>query len=115
MGIASANSFGDMAQKLMGWIDYEYSGVYESCIPLLRDMYYIFTSEYLELPYYPQFTRIDFAKNFPNYYDTNFKTKLFAQIAKSLEATISDIYDDFQEKVAFIPPFSSIVLNRSRT
>lgn len=112
--ILTATSFKEMAQELIGWLEYAGSGAYENCTTVLRDMYYIYASEYLGVPYYPQFTRIDFAKDFPNYYDTNFKTKLYAQIAKALETTISEVYDDFHEKVAFVPPFSSIILSRSR-
>jgi hypothetical protein len=112
--ILTAHTYKDMAQRLIGWLEYSNSGAYQGCLTVLRDMYYIYTSEYLGVPYYPQSTRVDFAKDFPNYYDINFKTKLYAQIARALETTISEVYDDFHDKVAFIPPFSSVILSRSR-
>lgn len=112
--ILFSDTFPDMAKQLVGWLDYAGSGAYEACTSFLRDMYYIFAAEALEIPYYPQFTRAEFAEKFPNYYDLNFKTKLYSNIAKALSETITNVYDDFQEKVAFVPPFASIILSRSK-
>jgi len=108
-----ANTIENMARELIGWMDYQYSGAYEACTSALRDMYYIFSAELLEVPYYIQSTRLEFADNFPNYFDLNFKTKLYTKLSVALDETISNVYDDFSQSVAFIPPFSSIVLDRS--
>jgi len=111
--ILSASSFQKMGKSLIGWIESNGSGAYDHCTSILRDMYYIFVSERLSIPYWPQFSRIEFSKQFPNYFGKKFRSQLFSRIAKSLSSTVAEISKEWDEKVTFIPPFSALVFHRS--
>ena len=113
--IISQSSFDSMARQLIGWIEYHYSGAYENCTSVLRDMYYIYSSEYFLLSYWPDSSRINFARQFPNYLDNNqsLRKQLYEKLAQSLKTTINDVFDDLKEEVVYIPPFSALVLDRS--
>jgi len=108
-----ANSYEDMGRSLIGWIEYHGSGAYEFCTSILRDMYYIVTAEHMALPYWPQFSRIEFSKLFPNFFDRSFRLQLYSKLAKALESAVAEVFDDLNQDVALIPPFTSIVLERS--
>jgi hypothetical protein len=110
-----ADSFKDMSRDLIGWIEYHSSGAYEFCTSVLRDMYYVYTCEYLQLPYWPESTRLNFARNFPNYLNQSVRIQLYKKLAEALETTVEDIYDDLGEEIALIPPFTALVLERSST
>jgi hypothetical protein len=108
-----ADSYEAMGKSLIGWIEYYGSGAYEHCTSILRDMYYIIVSERRALPYWPQFSRIEFSKKFPNYFDKTFSLQLYSNLAKALDSTVTDVFDDLNQEVAFIPPFTTLVLERS--
>jgi hypothetical protein len=76
-------------------------------------MYYIIASEQYHLPNWPQFTRLRFSQRYPNYFDGPFRTKLYRRVAEALKSTVTEVFDDLNEQIAFIPPFSALVLERS--
>jgi hypothetical protein len=96
-------------------MDYAHSGAYEYCTSILRDMYYIYAAEYKRVPYWPQTTRIEFAKNFPNYLERGVRSKLYHRLATELGTAVRNIEEVFGEKIMFIPPFSAIVLDRCKS
>jgi hypothetical protein len=101
-------------------VEYGESGDYDNYNDLatascLREMYYIAASERYRLPYWPQLTRLSFSRKFPNYFDRAFRTKLYRRVAEALKSTVTEIFDDLGEQIAFIPPFAAIVLERSST
>jgi len=93
--------------------DYDYHDEY-NLASVLQDMYYISASEKYELPYCPQFTRLNFSKRFPNYFDMSFRTKLYRRVAEALKSTITEVFDDLNGQIAFVPPFSALVLEQAR-
>ncbi len=115
--LSSYTSFPELTRSLIGTVESMGSGDYEDdhkdLASFLREMYYIVVSEQYALPYWPQFTRLSFSKRFPNYFDATFRTKLFRRVAQALKSTVTEAFDDLGEQVAFIPPFSSLILERS--
>jgi hypothetical protein len=115
--LSSYTSFPELTRSLIGTVESMGSGDYEDdhkdLASFLREMYYIVVSEQYALPYWPQLTRLSFSKRFPNYFDASFRTKLFRRVAQALKSTVTEAFDDLGEQVAFIPPFSSLVLERS--
>jgi hypothetical protein len=111
--IFEASNFSEFGRTLMGWVDYHSSGAYEFCTSVLRDMYYIYAAECKQLPYWPQTTRVEFARNFPNYMEKGARTKLYSKFANDLEASVQQIREIFDRDIMFIPPFSALVLERS--
>jgi hypothetical protein len=109
-----AGSYVEFGRALIGWIEYSYSGAYEGCTSLLRDMYYILTSEFLQIPYWPQANRMQFAKDFPNYWDHDLRVALHKKLAEGLQSTIREIEAEFQEQTVFTPPFSALALERCK-
>lgn len=109
----SADSFEIFGRSLIGWIEYYQSGAYEHCTSIIRDMYHVFAAEWFELPFWPESTRREFTSNFPNYFNKQTMGKLYSSLSKALECTIAELYDDHKEELAFIPPFASLVLDRS--
>ena len=110
--IEEAKSFQDMARQLVGWIHYASSGAYEHCTSVLRDMYYIAVAEQYGHPYWPQFTRLDFARRFPNYLTRQLRKQLYQRLAKALHTEAASVAEDLGEAVVYIPPFSTLVFNR---
>jgi hypothetical protein len=113
--LLNAESLEVCGMTLIRWIKYHVSGSYENCTSVLRDMYYILAAEALEIPYWPQSSRRDFASRFPNYLDKKLLIELYRKLAAEFESTIADVYDDHKREVAFIPPFATLVLSRSKT
>ena len=111
---SKASSFDELGRSVIGWLEYSYSGAYESCTSVLRDMYYIFSSEHFGLSYWPEFTRADFCRKFPNYFQDSFRVQLYKKLADAFRTTVTDVFDDVSSQVVFIPPFSTLVLERSR-
>ena len=103
----------DCSKVLIGWIEYHSSGAYEHCTSIIRDMYYVLVAEEFHIPYWPQSTRREFTSRFPNYLDKSLLVQLYARLAKEFRTTVTDIYDYHKEEVTFIPPFSSLVLQRA--
>jgi hypothetical protein len=110
-----ADSFEEFGKELIGWIHYHYSGAYEHCTSIVRDMYYIFASEHFELPYWPEALRMDFTRRFPNYFDKALHVQLYKRLADTFKTTVTDLYDDHTAELVFIPPFAAIVLERSES
>jgi hypothetical protein len=108
-------SFEDVGRTVIADIEYSGSGSYEEGTSLLRDMYYVYAAEAFRLPYWPQMGRIEFAKHFPNRFDKDTRTALYQKMADALKATVAEVAADFEESIAYIPPFASLVLKRSRT
>jgi hypothetical protein len=108
-----ASSLEECGRALIGWIEYHYSGAYEHCTSILRDMYYVLAAETFELPYWPQTARRHFTAQFPNYFEKKTLLQLYSQLAKEFKSTVTDVYDDHKEELAFVPPFASLVLSRS--
>lgn len=106
-------SFEDTGRSVIAAIEYESSGAYEEGRSLLRAIYYVYTAEAFRLPYWPQMGRIEFAKHFPNRFDKDTRTALYRKMADALKATVADVAADFEESIAYIPPFASLVLERS--
>lgn len=77
-------------------------------------MYYIYSSEHYRLPYWPEVTRLEFSRKFPNYFNEAIRIQLFRKLAEGLEATVTEVFDDVNGEIAFIPPFSALVLERSK-
>jgi hypothetical protein len=113
-GVLQARSLNECGQQLIGWLDNGFSGAYEGCTSVLRDMYYVLAAEAFELPYWPQATRRAFTSNFPNFLTKGALLQLYTRLAEAFRSTVTDVYDDHREEVAFIPPFSTIVLQRAR-
>jgi hypothetical protein len=109
-----AETLSDCGKELIGWIEYHGSGAYEHCTSILRDMYYVLAAETLEIPYWPQSSRREFTSRFPNYFEKKILLELYTKLASEFKCTIGDIYDDHKDEIAFIPPFASLVLSRSR-
>lgn len=107
------SDFQEFGRALIQAIDYHSSGTYEASTSILRDMYYIYTAEYKGLPYWPNTTRIEFARNFPNFMERGARLKLYSKFAQELRASIDEIREVFDAKTMFIPPFSAIALDRS--
>lgn len=108
-----ADSLEECERSLLGlWIS-DASGAYVHCTSVLRDMYYVLAAETFELPYWPQFTRQQLTKQFPNYFYKQQLLQLYSQLAKEFKATVTDIFDDHKEELTFVPPFASLVLARS--
>jgi hypothetical protein len=108
------HSFEDAGRRVIANIEYESSGTYEEGKSLLRDMYYVYAAEAFRLPYWPQMGRIEFAKHFPNRFEKDTRTALYQKMASALKATVAEVAADFEESIAYIPPFASVVLERSR-
>jgi hypothetical protein len=109
----NASSYEQLAQSLIWSMDYRSSGAYEDCTSILRDLYYISTSEVFSLPYRPQLDRIEFSKKFPNFITSDIRTKLYTLLAEGLKTAISEIDEDFNCGTVFIPPFAAIAMSRS--
>lgn len=107
------HSFEGAGRSVIAAIEYGSSGAYEDGTSLLRDMYYVYAAEAFRLPYWPQMGRIEFAKHFPNRFDKDTRTALYQKMAGALKATVADVAADFEESIAYIPPFASLVLERS--
>ncbi|MDQ3830227.1 MAG: hypothetical protein M3361_13200 [Candidatus Tectomicrobia bacterium] len=43
------------------------------------------------------------------------RVQLYKRLADAFRATITDVYDDHVEEVVFIPPFATLVLERSES
>jgi len=111
--IEDAESFEEMGRLFIRLIEAPITGAYESCTSILRDMYYICASEQVGLPYWPQFDRLEFARKFPNYWDSfSLREHVYSQLAIALATTVSDVYEDSCNEVAYIPPFSALVLDK---
>lgn len=108
-----AQSFEQLGRTVISGIQYRASGAYEYCTSLLRDMYYVFAAEAFRIPYWPQMGRMEFAKHFPNHFDKDTRTALYQKMADGLKAALSEVAAEFEETIAFIPPFASLVLQRS--
>src|SRR6185503_7671921 len=102
-----ASSYGELAQSLVWSMNYQWSGAYEDCTSILRDMYYICTSEVFSLPYWPQLDRIEFSKKFPTFITGNTRTALYTLLAEGLRTTVSAIEKEFYCGTTFIPPFAA--------
>lgn len=115
-GGSSANipldTFENFGQHLIGWIEYRSSGAYEQCTSVLRDAYYIFAAEHFGLPYWPHFSRIEFSRIFPNFFDKATRLQLYTRVANAFRANVEDVFDDADEHIAYIPPFATLVLDR---
>jgi hypothetical protein len=111
--IEKSASFEEMGRSLVGWIEYGSSGAYEHCTSVLRDMYYIYAAEQALVPYWPQFDRLGFARKFPNYWASfSLREQLYERLALALDATVSEVFEDVSEDIAYVPPFTSLVLER---
>lgn len=110
--VLKTTRFDDLARQLVGWMDYSSSGAYEACTTVLRDMYYIYAAEVFNLPYWPQSTRIDFAKAFPNYFDKGIRTELYGKLAQGFSSTLNDIEEVFGKYSSTVPPFAALALSR---
>jgi hypothetical protein len=108
-------SFEGFAKKLVGWIEYHESGVYEFCTSVLRDMYYIFVSEALGCSCWPQFNRVHFARRFPNYLGKNTRSKLHLKLANEFEVAVGELNATFGSSFHFVPPFAALVLDRCQS
>lgn len=113
--ILEAQNFNQFGRHLIRWIDYFYSGSYEFCTSVLRDMYYIYAAECRQLAYWPETTRVEFARKFPNFMERGARTKLYSKFAKELGASLRQVRDVFDKSIMFIPPFSALVLDRSES
>ena len=107
------HSFEDTGRRVIAAVEYGCSGAYEDGKSLLHDMYYVYAAEAFRLPYWPQMGRIEFAKHFPNRFDKDTRTALYQKMADALKATVADVAAEFEESIAYIPPFASLVLERS--
>jgi hypothetical protein len=112
--VRELGSFEDAGRSVIAAIEYGSSGAYEEGTSLLRDMYYVYAAEAFRLPYWPQMGRVEFAKHFPNRFDKDTRTALYQKMADALKTTVVDVAADFEESIAYIPPFASLVLDRSR-
>ena len=112
--IVHLDSFDGMVKSLIGWIEYYGSGSYQHCTSILRDIYYVLVGEFLGIPYYPQSTRLEFSRKFPNYFDKNFSTRLYKTVAKSFSTTVAEVYEFSSQSVNYIPPFSTILFNQTK-
>jgi hypothetical protein len=110
----NVRSLNECGQLLIGWLAYSGSGAYRAYSSVLRDMYYVLAAEAFELPYWPQATRREFASNFPNFLSKGALLQLYTRLAEAFRSTVTDVYDDHKDEVAFIPPFSTLVLQRAR-
>jgi len=111
----AARDWEECGRSLIGWIHYHGSGAYEHCTSILRDMYYIFASEHFQLPYWPDITRTEFSRRFPNFFDKASYVQIYKRLAEGFQTTITDVYDDQAAAVAYIPPFAALALERSQT
>jgi hypothetical protein len=111
--ILRQNSFDDFGRQLIGWIEYHGSGAYEYCTSILRDMYYIIVAEIKGIPYWPQSTRVEFARRFPNFFEQNTRTRLYSKLAGGLKEDVKEVQRVLGERVFYIPPLSALVLDRS--
>jgi hypothetical protein len=111
--VLQASEFDDFARRLVGWLNYSSSGAYEACTAVLRDMYYIYAAEFFNLPYWPQSTRVEFAKAFPNFFTQDVRTALYEKLAQGFNSTLKEVGDAFGERVVVIPPFSALALDRA--
>lgn len=110
--IEDAESFEEMTRRFRQ-SEFLITGGYEYCTSILRDMYYICASEQVGLPYWPQFNRLEFARKFPNYWDSfSLRERIYSRLASALSSTVSDVYEDSCYEVAYIPPFSALVLDK---
>lgn len=108
-------SFEGFAKQLVGWIEYRQSGAYEFCTSVLRDMYYVFASEALGCSYWPQFSRVHFARRFPNYLEKDIRSKLHSKLSNEFEVAVDELNDTFGSSFHFVPPFAALVLDRCRS
>jgi len=106
--------FEPFGRKLIALVLSQDSGAYEHCTSFLRDLYYIYLAEYKNIPYWPQTTRVEFARNYPNYMERGVRTKLYEKLATELRTTVGRVEEVFGKKIMYIPPFSALVLDRSR-
>jgi hypothetical protein len=111
--ILEAADIGEFGRNLIGWIEYHGSGAYEFCTSVLRDMYYVFAAEERGVPFWPDVTRVEFARRFPNFMDRGSRTKLFMRFAKELGTSVDQVSEVFGRNIFFIPPFSAMVLDKS--
>jgi hypothetical protein len=109
-----ASSLEKFGKHLKMWMFYV-TGTYPGGTSVIRDMYYIFASEHFELPYWPESVRIDFARQFPNYFDNSLRLQLYNRLADAFRTTVGDLYDDHKEELVFIPPFAALALERSES
>jgi hypothetical protein len=108
-----ASSFVELAQSLVWSMHYMGSGAYEDCTSILRDMYYICTSEALNLPYWPQLDRIEFSRRFPTFLSKSIRTELYGILAKGLQESVEQVEEEFECGATFVPPFAALALSRS--
>lgn len=111
----NASSERQLAESITWSMNYRYSGAYESCTSILRDMYYIRVaeSESVLLPYWPQLDRIEFSKKYPGFIDKDTRTKLYQKLSDGLNVSLAEIETAFVPGAVFIPPFSAIAMGRS--
>jgi len=111
--IEDAESFEEMGRFFIKLLEARITGAYQYCTSMLRDMYYICASEQIGLPYWPQFDRLEFARKFPNYWDSfSLRERVYSRLATALATTVADVYEDSRNEVAYIPPFSALVLDK---
>jgi hypothetical protein len=113
--VLDATSLDSFGRELIGWIEYSGSGAYEFCASVMRDMYYIATAEHFRLPYWPQSTRIQFARKFPNYFDADVRSQLHRKLATEMKQSVEEVSKAWGISLHAIPPFSAIVLDSSRS
>lgn len=108
------NSFEDIAQ-IVQYLEHSDSGYYESVVPALRTMFYVFSSEHHRIPYLPSVNVESVARSFPNYFDSSIRAQLYDALSSALRAALEEVEDEFTGEMAFVPPFAAIVLDRAAT
>ena len=95
-------------------VEHADSGYYESVVPTIRTMFCVFSSEHHRIPYLPSVNVERFTRSFPNYFDSSVRMQLYNRLSSALKSAIEAVEREFGSDMVFLPPFSSIVLERQR-
>ena len=76
-------------------------------------MYYVFMAEHCELSYLPPANVRPIANNFPNYFTPSVRDRIYRRLHDVLKSTTDDVAREFGGSMAYVPPFSAIVLDRA--
>ena len=107
------SSFKDAAHRLLGIIQSEATGSYQAAESDLRAMYYVFMAEHLRVPYWPSTFFQQMGSDFPNYFRSSTRARIYERLAKALGSATDTIASEFDESYLYIPPFSAIILDRA--
>jgi hypothetical protein len=111
--VVDAGSADNAYSAVVGWMKYSGSGAYETSASWLRTFFYIAMSEQFHLPFWPEYNRVKVYQQYPSYLADNVRLSLYNAVAKSLRDSVANVFEEFDARAIYVPPFASLVLERA--